>query len=703
MSHIYRDLPEIPIPPEGRINHHDGQVSIYSMTSGARRRTVIGRAASETTMYANDNFKLKFPELWNQYFGNRVHHQSQIHAGLYALCLGIGLKTGLYPMLQDVFGPKSGNAIMDDAMYSLRTRCGATQLFEVEMSDQLLFSSKCLSDTWFSTFFAEKMPANEIHAFRMKWLEHCAAAGSSSVWLCIDGSNNDCASVKSDKARDGFAKSGGSGHVINYMWAVDAKTGTPVTWFVNHGAMPDCKAIDEMIRFLSASNLSVEGVILDRGFVSQEVLDLITSRGMNYVVMLKSSTWGFTEMMKRHAQEIRWNVRRCVSDDGIFGIVDEVKVFAGSEKTSCIGLYFAGMRSSLRAVELIRKIRENARALRAQIEAGKAELEIPDDVVSYLSLQKEADKIVGLDYNFETWQGAVDAKGYHAIASSDMRSAEEIHELYQLRDVSEKQFSILKSQIDGGVTRVHEDPSIEARLCMGFISSILRTEIEHACEELHLDTNVMIGRADDAYLLFMPNDRYEAIHNLSNRFKKLLEKFDVLESHFDLLAEEVMARKTSPIQSEMHTLPKVEPRRKRGRPVGSKSRKTLEREAEEARLGIQPEDKPKRSPGRPKGSRNKKTLEREALLAQQPAPEETQPKRSPGRPKGSKNKKTLEREARERAEAEKAARGRGRPRGSKNKKTLEREAAERLQQEALKKRGPGRPKGSKNKPKAPSE
>ena len=46
---------------------------------------------------------------------------------------------------------------------------------------------------------------------------------------------------------------------------------------------------------------------------------------------------------------------------------------------------------------------------------------------------------------------------------------------------------------------------------------------------------------------------------------------------------------------------------------------------------------PKRKPGRPKGSKNKKTLEREALLAQS-----LLPKRGPGRPKGSKNKKTLE-------------------------------------------------------------
>ena len=77
---------------------------------------------------------------------------------------------------------------------------------------------------------------------------------------------------------------------------------------------------------------------------------------------------------------------------------------------------------------------------------------------------------------------------------------------------------------------------------------------------------------------------------------------------------------------------------KRGRPKGSKNKKTLEREAKElANGGIL-----KRGKGRPKGSKNKKTLEREAALAAQGI---KQVKRKRGRPLGSKNKKTLEREA----------------------------------------------------------
>ena len=93
--------------------------------------------------------------------------------------------------------------------------------------------------------------------------------------------------------------------------------------------------------------------------------------------------------------------------------------------------------------------------------------------------------------------------------------------------------------------------------------------------------------------------------------------------------------------------------------------------------------KEKRRPGRPLGSKNKKTLEREReqdrLFAAGEAPE----KRKRGRPPGSKNKKTIEKEAEAARQEEMTKRRRGRPPGSRNKKTLEREEKERRRQKRL--------------------
>lgn len=84
---------------------------------GNKKRKVIGRDTSEITMHPNDLFKFLYPTLWKEYYGDRDLTEYELHAGMYAMSLGIGYKTGLYPILQDVYSPLYANAIMDYAMY----------------------------------------------------------------------------------------------------------------------------------------------------------------------------------------------------------------------------------------------------------------------------------------------------------------------------------------------------------------------------------------------------------------------------------------------------------------------------------------------------------------------------------------------------------------------------------------------------------
>ena len=207
MGHIYRNNREIPIPPDGRVNRWDMKVSVYRQQDGRRRRTVIGAATSETMMLPNDNFRIKYPDLWNEYYGADESARHQIRLGVYSACLSIGWRIGIYPALQEAFGPEYANAAMDFAMFSIRERSSTAQLFQDDMEEQMLFSRKCRSDTWYSRFFAEELTAKRIHDFKVRWLKQCAAEGTDEVWLCIDGSNNDCAATENGLVGNGHAKS----------------------------------------------------------------------------------------------------------------------------------------------------------------------------------------------------------------------------------------------------------------------------------------------------------------------------------------------------------------------------------------------------------------------------------------------------------------------------------------------------------------
>ena len=138
----------------------------------------------------------------------------------------------------------------------------------------------------------------------------------------------------------------------------------------------------------------------------------------------------------------------------------------------------------------------------------------------------------------------------------------------------------------------------------------------------------MLREIDRIALVLMPDGSYSAIDNLSIRQKQLLGAFNVPTDKLDAFATDINHRLVSPISSQVHLLPDSD---------GAKTKRRPGRPPKKKAAAVS--DAPKRKPGRPKGSKNKKTLEREANgIAEQP-------KRRPGRPKGSKNKKTLERSA----------------------------------------------------------
>lgn len=640
MGHIYWELHEIPRPDDSYINHSDGRVFLMSDDgTGNKKRKVIGRATSETTMHPNDLFRYLYPNLWAEYYGDQDIPEHELHVGMYALSLGIGYSINLYPIVQRVYGPLYGNAIIDYAMYSIMDRTDTTQLFPDRMAREVLYSKEAYSDSWYSDLFRAFMSENHNHQFRKEWLKECASRGITKVWISIDGSNNDCNVAGSDLCEKGNAKSHTNSDIVSFIWALDTKAGTPVTYFVNNGGMVDSKAFQKLAAFLAGSGIEIEGVILDRGFCTYDVLRTLDACGYPYVVMLKSDTYGHTKMMEKHASEIKWNVKYVISDNGLFGISEKQQVFGNHSEEAWINLYFDGANGTDRSIALIRKIRTAAKDMKEAI-LNHEKPSVPKELSSYLSVKKSGQSWEVV-YQYDSWQKALDEKGFCSIASSLNLGAEMANRLYHLRDVSEKQYMIMKSQLGYGTTRVHTTEGIENKFAVCFIASILRSEICSACKRLGLDSNRMIREIDRVVLVLMTDGLYASVNNLSGRQNDLLAEFGIHSGDFKLLADDVNRRRINPINSQVHQLPRDEktPAKRRGRPPKKKLTDEISIPG------------PKRKPGRPKGSKNKKTLEREALQQQQQSE-----KRKPGRPKGSKNKpKTVT-----------PKRGRGRPRKDSN-------------------------------------
>ncbi len=561
MSKIYRNLKKISIPKEAFINKCDGRVFIFTSPSETRRksnRKVIGRAANQTEMYPNDVFKALYPNEWQEAYPEDNTPPYVISCGLYSLLLGVGYKTGLYKTLVDCYGAKHANHIMDFAMYSLKEKSDVAMSYSESMRTEMCFSKNINGDEWWSQFFKSMIDEDTSYRFRTAWLDKCKGNGLNSVWLSIDGSNVDCSSTHADLAEKGKAKSGKKdADIIGFLYAVDADTGVPVTYFVNPGGVVDSKAIKGAVEFLSGQGITVKGFILDRGSCYLGVLKMLKEKNYDYVVMLKSNTNGHTKMYSDHAEEIRWNVKYLISEDSVFGISAKEKIFAELD-SSTIALYLDGVNGDERSATLLKKV------FRAWKSARQGVFDMSEDVKKYFEVSKDGKPTLLTD----DLQSDINIKGYYSIASSKPMSVEEIHNIYYLRDASEKQFMFIKTQLGFNALRVHSDESLKNKLMIAFVAGILRNEIQNTCKNLDLPVNKTIATMSRIQLFYASDNTYAVSMLPSTKQKDLLQSFGMETNDLVEIANYYNTRKFGSIYDETNPKPKhetAEPK-KRGRP-----------------------------------------------------------------------------------------------------------------------------------------
>ena len=617
---------------------------------------IVGRAFDTGRMYPNSNYRMLYPTEYAEASGENLPRQSK-RIGLYTVILSISERTGLYRALYESFGIENANAIMDFAMYSISQKSCAVENFPSAMGDQLLFSNKVFDQHDFYRLFNREMTSDRIAVFKKKWAQTCQERGLEDAWIAIDGSNNNCEAENVELAEQGKAKSRKNVPVIGYMYAVDAVTGCPITFTTYRGGRVDCKELIEVIGWLSAFGVKTRGAIVDRGFATKEDLTLLDENGLPYVAMLKGDSAAHKGMVEEYGNSIRMEYSAMLNrfrsgeamgmrqfkkaDHVLYGREsgEKVKVFESYAYSTYVSLIYDSTNGLERQEALYKKVTNEARELQQKIwdeehgivhrgrkkkknDGGQGD----ETVKTYIKIEnQDGRKSVILDER--KLQEAASKKGFYTLATSENMDAKTANDVYSLRNNSEEQFSIIKSQLGYDVTRSHFTEGTIARLTMAFICSVIRNELMRASLDAELATNSVINELNMITMGMNAQDRYYAIHTESKKQKEFMEKCGVIPSDLDAAAQNENDRMGSAEPNPFHSAPshsddagKPE-RRGPGRPKGSKNRMKKEKIATET---------VHRKPGRPKGSKNKKTLEREAA--------ESRTKRGPGRPKGSPNK-----------------------------------------------------------------
>lgn len=628
------------------------------------KHTIIGKSIGNGRMYPNHNFRLRYPTVFEEASGGNLPRQTT-KIGFYTTVLSLVERTGLYEALYKSYGIENANMIIDFSMYSILHHSCVADQYPSTMKDQLLFSNSIWNGSKLSEFFNNEISEEKTSSFKKIWAEKCSERDIDEAWIAIDGSNNDCEAQKVVIAEPGKAKSHKNVSIVSYMYAVDSRNGDPITFSVYRGGRVDCKAVIEMIGWLKAYDIKVKGVIVDRGFATKEVFELLERNEMNYVAMLKGDVKAHTAMVGMNANKIRMKyeymlgkyqptedtdatTKFVVNSKILYGIEanEKIQLFSTHDYKAFVSLIYDSTNGLERQETWFQKVSNKARQIQQQLTFGK-DSKVPKEYVDCITIEERNEKKVVL-VNEEKVQEKGECKGFYSLASSQNLTAKEANEIYVLRNSSEEQFSMVKSQLGFATTGTHYEEGVRGKLALAFISAIIRNELVKSSRECEFSTNRMINELNQICMHMNGKDEYFVCHTENQRQISFMKACGVLPKNLDRIAEDENKRLASIEPDPYHHYPEHKhedesAHRGPGRPKGSKNQiqKKIIKDL------IEGEQK---KPGRPKGSKNKKTLVKEAME------EKANIKRSPGRPKGSRNKPKIDIEV--------PKRKRGRPRKS---------------------------------------
>ena len=618
-------------------------------------RIWLGKAISDKEMHPNNNYKEKYPDVFRSI--THLHLPQYVkHIGVYAAALKIAEDTKLYEDLRKQLGIQNANLVLDYAVYSIMTKSNVAKDFESEMKEQMTFLDRVYSDSWMGEKIDNAITDNHVQAFKNAWLKRFGSQDEFGVWLCIDGSNEDCR-TDIDEAEKGKAKSHKNVDIISFLYAV-TETGVPVTSQVYRGSRVDSQALKEMLAIMSGYKMTIKGVILDRGFCTDGCIELLNKNEYDYVIMMKEGTLGFETLLSKYQNKIKYKYQYALGH-GLFGASEaKIKPFNSSkaEVSGCI--IWDCKNGSERISYLIDEVMEAAKEAEEAI-ANKTVPKIPPKLDDYVSVVN-GENGLEVKVDAEAVDSENETKGFYGLICRNPMTAKEADRVYNLRDASEKQYSILKTQLGNDALRVHSMHRIQVRELIAFVAAIIRHGIMTRCRSGYpvYDTNVAIKELKLININLIGDTHYKVIHNQSTKQKEIMARIGLDMNNLDYIAGYETKRFKNEAVSPIHCL----------KDSASEEEKQKTQHVE----GI-----PEGSSAKGKGSKSKATT-----------PEDSGNEsgtRHRGRPKGSKNKQKTE-------NSETVHRGRGRPKGSKNKQKSEND-------EPPVQRKRGRPKGSKNKSK----
>ncbi len=496
---IYSEF-EVQIPKFTRLKQQNENTYVYYLLGrkGDKKGNekdiaiCIGRLSREGFLHPNENYFSLFGQCDKPLTTmtlTKKDDQSKIGAVL--ALRSIAQDNGLYDCLKLAFDGYADLILSLSCYYSI-ARDSAAQLYSDFMFDHWIDDSDIASESTISRLFNERITEDRIDAFRSSFLRHRFLLGQQrgrkkrkTILVDIDSTNINCAGKDLELAERGHPKDDEELPQVNYAYFYERNSGIPVFYDAFYGSITDLThCLTGIKQFFANLNMKAKDVyyrfILDRGYFSKPNITAINDSGIEFAIMGKRNS-----MFKEHIQRMDKEVRSSSSmiSLGKYGICFKDKAFSNEDATDYYIYLFYDASADIKERACIEnKIMQAKKAL----EGKKTDrtLGLQRTYGNIFDIQVTSNKTIkSITLKKDKIDEAFSTCGYFWIISNVETTPEEMLKAYRERDEIEKSFRAVKTENDMDKTYAQTDQALKAKVFMGYLTAILRSELVHRTRE----------------------------------------------------------------------------------------------------------------------------------------------------------------------------------------------------------------------------
>lgn len=311
-------------------------------------------------------------------------------------------------------------------------------------------------------------------------------------WIAIDSTSFSLYSTRLADSHYGKNKEHDPLPQVNLLVLYDVKSSMPVYYRMLPGNIPDARTLETTFKELNLKGFNTIQFLLDRGYITFEVLELLVKKKISFIMMAKTADKKIKSTIEAIDVDEFCVTKNYIGKHQLYGMdfdyPFEVHVKNELRKTTPLRLclFFDPELQGIKKKEVADFIYHSSESLQSHIDDN---ILLSDEAIQEFSkyftlrVNENTRMLVSFEEKVATIKQQYTRSGFFACLCNNMDketySLTDILDKYRMRDEQEKSFMFIKSTQNGRRLRTSTELSTEGRIFIQFITLILNSYMYH--------------------------------------------------------------------------------------------------------------------------------------------------------------------------------------------------------------------------------